>query len=45
MVQPHERGMVIGFSEDPAVRAYLDGLNALLINALLVAPSYSGKLR
>jgi len=45
MVQQHERGMVIGFTEDPAVRAYLDGLNALLLNAVLVAPSYSGKLR
>ena len=45
MTQRHGRGRVIGFSEDPAVRAYLDGLNGLLVNAVLVAPSYSLKLR
>jgi len=43
--QNRGRGMVIGFTEDPAVRAYLDGLNMLLINAVLRAPSYSSKLR
>jgi len=43
--QPRGRGMVIGFTEDPAVRAYLDGLNMLLVNAVLRAPSYSSKLR
>ncbi|MDT8408007.1 MAG: M14 family zinc carboxypeptidase [Wenzhouxiangellaceae bacterium] len=45
VTQNHGRGMVIGFTEDPAVRAYLDGLNMLLINAVLRAPSYSRKLR
>ncbi|MDT8449571.1 MAG: M14 family zinc carboxypeptidase [Wenzhouxiangellaceae bacterium] len=45
VVQPKARGMVIGFTEDPAVRAYLDGLNMLLVNAVLRAPSYSEKLR
>jgi len=45
VVQPRQRGMVIGFTEDPAVRAYLDGLNALLANAVLRAPAWSGKLR
>jgi hypothetical protein len=45
VVQTHGRGMVIGFTEDPVVRAYLDGLSALLLNAVLIAPSYSGKLR
>jgi len=43
--QSRGRGLVIGFTEDPAVRAYLDGLNMLLINAVLRAPSYSSKLR
>jgi len=43
--QDRGRGMVIGFTEDPAVRAYLDGLNTLLVNAVLRAPSYSSKLR
>ena len=45
VAQDHGRGMVIGFTEDPAVRAYLDGLNMLLVNAVLRAPSYSSKLR
>ena len=45
MTQNHGRGHVIAFTEDPAVRAYLDGLNTLLVNAVLVAPSYSRKLR
>jgi hypothetical protein len=45
VTQRHGRGLVIGFTEDPAVRAYLDGLNQLLVNAVLRAPSYSAKLR
>jgi len=45
VTQNHGRGMVVGFTEDPAVRAYLDGLNMLLVNAVLRAPSYSSKLR
>ncbi len=28
------RGMVIAFTQDPNVRAYLDGLNTLFINAI-----------
>ncbi|MDX1626872.1 MAG: peptidase M14, partial [Wenzhouxiangellaceae bacterium] len=43
--QPRGRGMVIGFTEDPTVRAYLDGLNTLLANAVLRAPTYSERLR
>lgn len=45
MVQPHQRGMLIAFTEDPTVRAYLDGLNLLLTNAVLRAPAYSDRLR
>ncbi len=45
VVQSRGRGMVIGFTEDPTVRAYLNGLNAIFMNAVLRAPSYSGKLR
>ncbi|MDT8438312.1 MAG: M14 family zinc carboxypeptidase [Wenzhouxiangellaceae bacterium] len=45
VAQPRQRGMVIGFTEDPAVRAYLDGLQMLLANAVLRAPSWSEKLR
>ena len=45
VTQSHGRGLVVGFTEDPAVRAYLDGLNMLLVNAVLRGPSYSSKLR
>jgi hypothetical protein len=45
VTQNHGRGMIVGFTEDPTVRAYLDGLNMLLVNAVLRAPSYSAKLR
>ncbi len=45
VTQPRRRGMVIGFTEDPTVRAYLNGLNTIFMNAVLRAPSYSGKLR
>jgi len=45
VTQRRGRGLVIGFTEDPAVRAYLDGLNMLLVNAVLRAPAYSRKLR
>ena len=41
----HGRGQIVAFSEGPVVRAYLDGLNDLLVNAVRVAPSYSLKLR
>jgi len=39
MAQETGRGMTIGFAHDPSVRAYLDGLDLLLANAVLVAPS------
>ncbi|GMN02614.1 M14 family metallopeptidase [Erythrobacter sp. MTPC3] len=39
MAQPSGDGMMIGFAHDPTVRAYLDGLDLLLANAVLVAPS------
>ena len=39
MVQENGRGLAIGFVHDPSVRGYLDGLDLLLANAVLVAPS------
>lgn len=39
MAQPGGRGLVIGFAHDPTTRAYLDGLDLLLANAVLIAPS------
>jgi len=32
--QPLGRGFVIGFTQDPTVRAYLDGLNVIFMNAI-----------
>lgn len=32
-------GMAIGFTQDPAMRGYLDGLDLLLANAVLMAPA------
>jgi len=39
MAQPTGRGLTIAFAHDPATRAYLDGLDLLIANAVLVAPS------
>ncbi len=39
MAQPTGRGLAIGFAHDPSTRAYLDGLDLLIANAVLVAPS------
>jgi hypothetical protein len=39
MAQPTGRGLTIAFAHDPSTRAYLDGLDLLLANAVLVAPS------
>ena len=39
IAQPAGRGLAIGFAHDPAVRGYLDGLDLLLANAVIVAPS------
>lgn len=38
-------GYIISFTQDPTVRAYLDGLNLILMNALFRGPANSGKLR
>ena len=38
-------GMVIAFTQEPTFRAYLDGLNLLLANAVFRAPAHSGKVR
>ncbi|NKI33827.1 peptidase [Wenzhouxiangella sp. XN79A] len=43
--QPLGRGRIVAFTEDPSVRAYLDGLNLLVLNAVLRAPSYTGRVR
>lgn len=39
MAQRSGEGMTIGFAHDPSTRAYLDGLDLLLANAVIIAPS------
>lgn len=39
------RGFVIAFMQDPTKRAYMDGLNVLLANAVLRAPAHAKKIR
>lgn len=39
LAQPNGAGLAIGFAHDPATRAYLDGLDLLLANAVIVAPA------
>jgi len=34
-------GMVIGFAQDPATRAYLHGLTLMIANGLVLAPAYT----
>lgn len=42
VVQSQGRGYVVGFTADPAFRAYMDGLNVLLLNAIFRAPGHAG---
>jgi hypothetical protein len=39
MAQSQGRGLVIGFAHDPSTRAFLEGLDLMIANAVLVAPS------
>ncbi len=39
MAQPAGRGLVIGFAHDPSTRAFLEGLDLMIANAVLIAPS------
>ncbi|WP_286824139.1 MULTISPECIES: M14 family zinc carboxypeptidase [unclassified Idiomarina] len=39
MWQPSGKGMIISFTQEPTYRAYMDGLNTLLMNALFLAPA------
>lgn len=43
--QPMGAGMVIGFTQDPTVRAYLDGLNVLFANTIFRAAAHATPLR
>ena len=43
--EPRGRGQVIGFTSDPTVRAYLDGLNIMLMNAIFRGSAHSSPTR
>jgi hypothetical protein len=45
MWQPRGRGMVISFAQEPTYRAYLDGLNITLMNAIFGGASHARPLR
>jgi hypothetical protein len=38
--QPHGRGHVVAFAEDPNYRAFCDGLNLLFLNGVLLGPAH-----
>jgi len=39
------RGQVIAFTQSPTTRAYLDGLDLLLLNAVILGPANSNRMR
>jgi hypothetical protein len=45
VAQPRGRGFVIGFTQDPNVRAYLDGLNVIFMNAIFRSSAHARPLR
>lgn len=45
VAQPLGQGHVIGFTQDPNVRAYLDGLNVIFMNAIFRGAAHSRPVR
>ena len=43
--ESHGAGEVIAFTQDPTVRAYLDGLNVILMNALFRGSAHARPVR
>ena len=43
--QPTGAGQVIAFTQDPTVRAYLDGLNVILMNSIFRAAAHARPVR
>lgn len=43
VLQPTGRGYVVGITQDPTVRAYLDGLNGVLLNAIFRTATHAGR--
>jgi len=44
VVQPSGRGFVIAFTQDPTIRAYLDGLNVIFMNAIFRGAAHARPL-
>lgn len=44
VVQPADNGFVIAFTQDPTARAYLDGLNVILANAIFRGAAHARPL-
>ena len=38
--QPHGRGHVVAFTEDPNFRGFVDGLNGMFVNAVFFGPGF-----
>jgi len=45
VAQPNGRGQVVAFTHDPNVRAYLDGLNVLFMNAIFRGSAHARPVR
>ena len=45
VAQPSGSGFVVGFTQDPNVRAYLDGLNVIFANAVFRAAAHARPVR
>ena len=44
VVQPSGRGFVIAFTQDPTIRAYLDGLNVIFMNSIFRGAAHARPL-
>ncbi len=45
VAQPAGRGFVVAFTQDPNVRAYLDGLNVIFMNAIMRGSAHARPVR
>ena len=45
VAQSHGRGQVVAFTQDPNVRAYLDGLNVIFMNAIFRGAAHARPVR
>ena len=43
--QPTENGMIISFTQEPTTRAYLEGLNVMLLNTIFRSAAHASPLR